>query len=646
MTLKKGRYGPAPRSVSPLFLLLATLFASFGHEPAWGGENLAVDSLLARAARDRLEEDPYWLTLLHFKTSLRGGRSLVDDPKFFLAPKGKQDPGAELEATIRALFGEDEERNRETRCRFPARYAWLRERLGLAAEGVPEAGCKAFEKTVEKIRPRAATLVFPTSYVNSPASMFGHTLLRIETAYESKLLSQAVNYSAVTDETNGFLFAFKGIFGFYEGYFSIVPYYDKVEEYNDIDQRDIWEYPLSFTEEEVLRMLRHLWELQNIFSHYYFFDENCSYTLMFLLDAARPDLHLTDRFGWWVMPIDTIRAVRESGLIEGAVFRPSKATRIRHLMSLMDRREIERALAVAQGKAEPAEVAGQHGTTESEGRVLDLAAECIQYRYAKQELGKEAYTARFLKTLTVRSRLGPPADLEREIPVPVEPTQGHRPNKVSLSCGVRDFEEAGVFQDLRYRPTYHELLDPEEGYVDGAQIVFLDTTVRLYDTSGRVRFQGLDLVNIHSVAVRDAFFKPVSWKVNTGLTREDTPRKEQALLYELNAGGGMSFGKPLGGVVSFMVDADIRAGEGLDDHYSLGLGGSLEVLQRLGRFWKIRLHARPVYCGPAGAYLKVGFGCSQRFRLGANSTLELEYAGLKLPGDLSSELKASWNLFF
>lgn len=634
------------RSVSPLCLFLGMLAVSLGCGSACAGEAPKVDSLLERAARASLEGDPYWRILLHFKSSFAGDRSLVDDPKFFLAPEGKQDPGAELAATIRALFGEDEDRSREARCRFPARFAWLREQLGLADEGVPEAGCEAFEKTMERIQPRAATLVFPTSYVNSPASMFGHTLLRIETAYESKLLSQAVNYSAVTDETNGFLFAFKGIFGLYEGYFSIVPYYDKVEEYNDIDQRDIWEYPLALTEEEVLRMLRHLWELQGISSHYYFFDENCSYTLLFLLDAARPNLHLTDRFGWWVMPIDTIRAVREAGLIEGALFRPSKATRIRHLMGLLNRRDVERALAIAEGKAEPAAVSEEHGTCGSESRVLDLAAEYIQYRYAKQELNKEAYATRFLKTLAARSRFGPPADLEREIPVPVEPTLGHRPNKVSLSCGVRDFKESGVFQELRYRPTYHDLLDPEEGYVDGAQIVFLDTALRVYDKSGRVRFQGLDLVNIHSVAARDAFFKPVSWKVNTGVARQNTPRKEEALLYELNAGGGWSFGNPSAGMVSFMLDADIRAGDGLDDRYSLGLGGSLEVLQRLGRLWKVRLYARPVYCGPAGAYLKVGFGCSQRFRLGANSAIQFEYAGLKLPGDLSSEVKGSWNLFF
>ena len=235
-----------------------------------------METLLERAEQMDLYEDEYWRTLLHYKRTPFGTKSLIDDPKFFLAADGRIDPESELKATIRALFQEEGNETEEVICRFIGRYVWLREKLGADEIGIPVTTCRKFQQTMDRIKPRAATLIFPTSFINSPASMFGHTLLRIETVYESKLLSLAVNYSATTDETNGFLFAFKGIFGFYEGYFSIFPYYDKVEDYNDIDQRDIWEYPLALTEEEVLRMLLHLWELQSIYSYYYFFDENCS----------------------------------------------------------------------------------------------------------------------------------------------------------------------------------------------------------------------------------------------------------------------------------------------------------------------------------------------------------------------------------
>jgi len=259
MTRTFGRYGFARGSVSPLFFLLLALLSLLSEQNGAAEEATYLDSLLARAEQLRLYDDPYWWILLHYKNSLFGVRSLVDDPDFFLAADGKRNPQAELEATLRGFFQTDREEAGKCVCRFIARFTWLEEQLGSDLSRVPIAECPAFDETIKKINPASATMIFPTSYVNSPASMFGHTLISIETSAKSKLMAHAVNYSATGVDRNGFLFAFKGIFGFYEGYFSILPYCQKVAEYSDINNRDIWEYPLHLTEEEVLRMLRHLW---------------------------------------------------------------------------------------------------------------------------------------------------------------------------------------------------------------------------------------------------------------------------------------------------------------------------------------------------------------------------------------------------
>jgi hypothetical protein len=88
----------------------------------------------------------------------------------------------------------------------------------------------------------------------------------------------------------------RGIFGGYRGYFSTIPYYLKVQEYRDIENRDIWEYRLNLTEPQIRRLLMHAWELGNASFDYYFFKENCSYHLLSLLEYADPSLHLTDQF--------------------------------------------------------------------------------------------------------------------------------------------------------------------------------------------------------------------------------------------------------------------------------------------------------------------------------------------------------------
>ena len=64
-------------------------------------------------------------------------------------------------------------------------------------------------------------MVFPTAHINSPASMYGHTFLRVSSDEETPLISNAINYAAKTTDTNGFIFAYKGLFGEYEGRYSI-----------------------------------------------------------------------------------------------------------------------------------------------------------------------------------------------------------------------------------------------------------------------------------------------------------------------------------------------------------------------------------------------------------------------------------------
>ena len=62
---------------------------------------------LQRLARERqLADAPMWQALLHYRRHplTRQLRSLADDPGFFLAPQGRTDPQAELDATIAAFF--------------------------------------------------------------------------------------------------------------------------------------------------------------------------------------------------------------------------------------------------------------------------------------------------------------------------------------------------------------------------------------------------------------------------------------------------------------------------------------------------------------------------------------------------------------
>ena len=331
-----------------LVLLCIAAPASAAAEPSY------LQELIDHAHAAGLAADPEWLALVHYRKNLifPGVTGQADDPHFYLADDGKTDPAAELDATLKSFFAPpvvETDTAQHPQCRFIARYTWLKRSLHFDPERLPPQPCERFRKWRAALDATALTLVFPSAYINNPSSMFGHTLLRVDGADQdekTRLLAYAVNYAVGPGGDNGVMFTLKSLVGAYPGLFSMSPYYVKVKEYSDMENRDIWEYRLNFTQEEIDRLLRHAWELGPVRFDYYFFDENCAYYLLSLFDVARPGLALTDSFRGWVIPVDTVRRVVEkSGMLKQVVYRPASNTRLRDRLGRLsdaERRAVRR----------------------------------------------------------------------------------------------------------------------------------------------------------------------------------------------------------------------------------------------------------------------------------------------------------------
>lgn len=637
-----------------LFFALISALVPFPPPSAFAQERTYRDELLSAAHGSGLAGDRYWRILVHYKGSKAGWESLVDDPKFFLASDGKTNPEAELEATVAGFFRDPAEADDHPQCRFPARYAWLAERLAIDRSRLPSPTCAKYEESTKNIKTRSAVLVFPAAHGNGPASMFGHTLIRIDSAFQSDLLSYAVNYAALAKDTNGFIYAFKGLFGFYKGYYSILPYYEKISEYNNIEHRDMWEYYLNLSEDEIRRMVMHIWEIRDTYSDYYFFTENCSYNLLFMLEAARPALDLTgpyrERVRFWVIPADTVRAVLASGLVDRVKYRPSLATRITTLADEMDDDDQKLTVAVADRKISPARIGADALTPERKARVLDLAAELVQYRYTKRELTKEAYLKQYLETLGVRSTLGSPSvDLSAAVAPPVAPERGHLPGKIDAGGGWRSLGAQKTrewFAEFQWRPAYHDLMDPDEGYVEGAQINFFDLRGRYFPDRGSFRLQSFRLLDILSLAPRDRFFLPVSWKVTTGFDRTFMNDGSDRLIYRINPAGGGAWKRKGLGTAYLMLESDIQLTNVYQDRYAFGLGPLAGLIANLNGRWKINVTGQAIHY-PLGERHRTYRGMvRQDFMLSTNSTVEVSFVREESFRRDLTEMRAGWNLYF
>jgi hypothetical protein len=624
-----------------LALLFFALVAPF---PAFSQSDFYAEELVDRSDELRLYEERTWEVLLHYAQSYSGGfGSKIDDERFFLSPAGRTDRKSELEATIRSLFIPPAKDGEHVACRFPARYEWLMERLKIKSYLLPAFTCSERDKSLGAVEAKSAVLVFPVGHVNSPASMFGHTLIRIDGSSKSNLISYAANYSANTTDTNGFIYAWKGLTGMYKGYYSMMPYYLKVKEYNELEHRDMWEYRLNLSAAEVKKMLNHIWELQNIHSSYYFIDENCSYSLLFLVEAARPELRLIEKTGVFVLPAHTVQILMESGIVEDVHYRPSQGTKIRKTMALLDSDGLNLAHAIAFSSVPPAIIRTVAVSDNNKMKILDLSASYAQFRYARKEMEKDPYTRLYLAILSERSRLGLSSVDTDTINEPPRPEVGHGTTKISMGGGVRNGE---AFAELNLRPEFHGLIDPDQGYLRGAQIKFLDTAVRYNFAAETFQLKTLHIVDILSIAPRDQFFTPISWKVNTGFDTEAMGNGEDYLIYRLNTGGGFSYASPFGGILYALGEVDINAGGKIRGKVTIGPGFSIGGVEQITDWWKIHLQARGMWyeLGDDRQVLKASV--TQNFRLTRNNSFTLDCSEERVNSHHIAEVSLFWNYYY
>ena len=108
-----------------------------------------------------------------------------------------------------------------------------------------------------KIYEVKTVLVAPYSGVITPAAaeFIEGAVDKVNGAGGADLLDYTVNYAATADADSGLFFAVKGLVGAYPGQFATIPYYLKIQEYHNIENRDLWEFPLNLKPEEIDRLL-------------------------------------------------------------------------------------------------------------------------------------------------------------------------------------------------------------------------------------------------------------------------------------------------------------------------------------------------------------------------------------------------------
>lgn len=493
---------------------------------------MTADQAWALAQENRLYEHSQWRRLLYFDEGASTSR--VAEQRFFISELGAVDPAAEMHAMLEQLLAKPSSTTQPVACQFPARADWLAEQLSTRWS---KPNCPKLEAWLKSKPVASVTLVFPDAFISSPPSMFGHTFLRLDPAGErssSKLLSWAVNYAARTEDSQGPIFALRGLSGGYDGRYSIDYYYRKVREYGYLQQRDLWEYPLSLEAADIRRLLLHLWELRDVAMPYYFFTQNCSLQLLKLLQIARPTITQWQRFKWWAAPVDTIRVLKQAGLTGQPYRRASPSRRLQQMLATLSDDELQLLQQRLAGAP------WQTGSLPVERHSLLLDAALMKLSLIAEETQANELEEALLKE---RKSLPKPAANDPIVEVMTQtPDSAHGTARVALGFGRVQQQN---YLSMQIRPVLHDLLDPAAGYQEGAQIDFLNVELRVLNQNGRskLRLGNSRLLELSSLNPWQPLQKPWSWRLGARLqpvivTSSSAPEVHPG--FKLHGGAGLS----------------------------------------------------------------------------------------------------------
>lgn len=594
-----------------------------------------LNELILQAKMQDLAQKRYWHLLVHYKKTFFGRyESQEDGPEFFNSPTGKTDPESELDATLKNFFTPIEglkPGKEHPQCNFPARYKWLKAQLAFDPARLPEQRCERLEGWLKDLNPEKVTVIFASSYMNNPASMFGHTFLRIDKRREGpeqKLLDYGVSYAASADTDNALVYIAKGLFGGFKGTFSLFPYYVKVQEYNNLENRDLWEYELNLNDDQMNYMLLHLWELGGNYFDYFYFQENCSYHILSLLEVADPDLHLTDQFTFHVIPADTIKALtRNDGLISTEVYRPSLLSQLNNKRVRMTEKENKIFYRLVKNPSAAENEDYRNLTTPEKAIVLDAYLDYAQYRNMQKEKTATVIDRTTRQILLERSQLNYRREESPEtVHFSTPPELGHGSARVGLGFGRNENE---FFEEVSIRPAYHDLLANDTGYRKDSQILFLDLTARRYNESEKTKIDSFKLIDIVSLTPYDPLFNKLSWKLSVGVDTLKDLDCGYCNSFKGNYGLGMSYQPRFFSPFIFysLAELQMELSHDLDRWYRAGGGGTIGGLIDLTHDWRIEI---------TGEYLS--------FPLGQESHYYKAVVNQRYSISQNFDVRAGWNL--
>lgn len=474
-----------------------------------------------------------WSALLHVR---KGKTTKIRSQRFFLSElknKSTISLSQELHASISAI--RNPKTNLEFTCRFPARAKWIAENFGLESF-VDLKRCHILQQYLKDVSAESISYLFVGPYMANPASVMGHGVLRLrrkETVHSVK--DYTIGFAANVDKgINPLKYAYNGVLGGFYGRFSLTPFFNRITEYLKIENRPMWEYKLPFKKEDIKFLMLHLWEIreQDLFQ-YYFFDENCAYYLIDLLDLIS-EKNLLEGLPAIILPNRVPAYLRRHLTLNQNSYFPSYIEKTSFKYDILAPKEKQYFLEAIE-----------HKKLENIYSAKEISA-LLEYLKLERVIKNKNYgskTEKFFNDLIQKKIELGIVDETPPIENKSDPSKAHGISRLSL--GYEQIKSTDSETLFRLRPFLHEFTELDQGYVDNSEIYLLTPVFGLTENKN-FRLSKFTLISFNHIPPKIDFLSINAFKLSLKMERATgLSRFKGRKSWSFNLMYGLSF-NPLG----------------------------------------------------------------------------------------------------
>ena len=448
-----------------------------------------ISHYLDQAKSLQLHTNPVWLALIH-----SDGKTPSVRDRTFLLSANNFSPEAEVAATITELLTHD-----SAVCRFPARYEWLKKSLQLPQLELD--ACPEVSEFLENAPTEKISLVFASESLSQPASMMGHSFLKLSGSTRSgEWREHAISFFTEANTYNLPKLFIESLVTGKKGFFALSPYKQEIAHYVGLEQRSLWEFDLNLSEQQIRLLQLHLLELKHSDLTYFFHQYNCATVLRYITALSgniEPNTEL------WVTPKDVIKAASQANLISDKRLITPSRWMIRALAEHIDETTKNKIVTyVHTGQAD--HIIKQTG--EQAFLEFQYASAYNEYAFSKGELSSESHLK---NSVALRSHLLDFDDYSLQEADSLNPVLTPNDSQVSLS-----WQATGHSKGLRliFLPISHQLSDDNRNYPAETQLVLMSPTIKALPEKHSVQLESFTVYDMQSLIPYDPIAGGVSGK--------------------------------------------------------------------------------------------------------------------------------------